>query len=182
MAGLTHGKVDLLKWQTEQTWAEVLQSIEGVTEHQAWGVLPHGSEEYLHTDGSVQGIVLHLATCKIMMGSCGFRGTERRWRDLADELDSFEPSWEASRAYLMQAHDYWLTCLAGIADEDLDQEVSNVHGTKSLAKRMITLVMYHDAYHAGQIAAVRYAAAESLIPPPKQADDIRAHCADLPSW
>jgi uncharacterized damage-inducible protein DinB len=174
--------VDLLKHESDLAFSELLTTLEGVTEGQAWAILPQGGTDYLNTDGSIHGIVLHLASCKRMYGSVGFRNTEIRWRDCGDDMERFEPSWTAALDYLNESHRYWLTTWAALEDADLDVGRPHFRGVTWPAWKIIARMIQHDSYHAGQIAVLRYATGESDMPPPSAAADIRKSCPDLPSW
>ena len=174
--------VESLRQESEMAHAEVLEALDGVTERQAWAVLPQGGPDYLHSDGSVHGITLHVATAKVMYASSAFLGTEVRWRDLAERVERFEPSWSAAMDYLAEAHEYWLSSWSSLADAELEREVSHPQGAMWPAWKIVRLMVHHDSYHAGQIAVLRYAVAESDTPPPSVAEDIRKYCADSPSW
>ncbi len=177
------GAVELLKLQADTSFRQLEQSFAGLTEGQAWAVMPPVTDEYLHTNGSIQSLVLHVAGCKFIYGSAGFRDLEIRWRDIADKLDAFEPSWEAAQGYLREAHAYWLSSWESLTDEDLDVERLTFHGRLWPTWKIIHTVTDHDAYHAGQIAVMRYQLkGESAVPPPTEASDIRRCCADLVSW
>lgn len=174
--------VELLRIQANQGFEEMWAALEGVTEPRAWAVLPNLGPDYLHTDGSIHGVTLHVATCKVIYGSVAFRGTEVRWRDLADRVEQFEPSWEAALAYLPEAHAYWMRTWEGLDDRELELDVPRFNGDLWPAWKIIQTVIHHDFYHAGQIAVLRYGVVESAEPPPSVAADIRQYCADSPSW
>lgn len=171
--------------QAESAYQSLLGALEGLDQARAWARLAPAwpdEDEWLNTDGTVQGIVLHVATAKKMYGSAAFRGLELRWRDLADELDPIEPDWEAAKKYLAESHAYWLESWADLTDADLERPCLHFTGENWPAWRVIQVVTWHDAYHHGQIAAVRFATGTSDVPPPSQAEDIRLHCADMPTW
>lgn len=172
--------VQLARTQADGAYRSLLEALDGVSEGQAWAVLPNLGPDYLHTDASIQGTTLHIATCKFIYGSCAFRNTEIRWRDLAARLDEFEPSWAAARAYLDEAHAYWMASWEHL--EDIEAEVPRFSGELWPAWKIIHTVTHHDGWHGGQIAMLRYGVAESNDPPPSSADDIRKYCAELPSW
>ncbi|MFI5384887.1 MAG: DinB family protein [Fimbriimonadales bacterium] len=174
--------VDLLKHESGFVFSELLTTLDGLTEGQAWAVLPQGGSDYLHSDGSIHGIALHIASCKRMYGSVGFRNTEVRWRDCANEIEKFEPSWPAALEYLHESQRYWLGTWATLGDDDLDAERPHFRGRNWPAWKIIATMIHHDSYHAGQIAVLRYAIGESEVPPPSVAADIRQCCAELPSW
>lgn len=176
------GSVEFLRSMSEFARGELIEALDGVTEGKAWSVLPPAGDEYLHSDGSIHGITLHIAVCEVMYGSMAFRGTEIRWRDLEARVAGFEPSWTAAREYLDEAHQYWLASWAELDDGDLDREVPHFSGELRPASQIIRMMIHHDSYHAGQIAVLRYAVGQSDTPPPSVALDIRTHCASLPSW
>ncbi len=172
----------ILKQLTEMAHGELEEALKGVTERQSWAVLPQGGPDYLHSDGSIHGIALHVATCKFAYGSIAFRNSEVRWRDLAKRVEKFEPDWKAALGFLQEAQDYWMQTWGGLSDEGLEDEVPHFSGKLWPAWKIIRTMIHHDSYHAGQIAILRYAVGESDEPPPSVAEDIRTHCKDLPSW
>ncbi|MBI1756643.1 MAG: DinB family protein [Fimbriimonas ginsengisoli] len=174
--------VDLLKRQAAFAYDELLKALDGVTEPQAWAVLPAAGSEYLHTDGSIQGLVLHIATGKRLYASMAFRNREVRWRDTAEQLDRFEPSWPAALEYLTESQRYWLASWEGLTDGELEKEMGTIWDRLWPAWRIIHEMNHHDSYHAGQIVMLRYASGESSIPPPSYASDIRESAASYPSW
>jgi uncharacterized damage-inducible protein DinB len=174
--------VELLKQQAILAYEEVLTALDGVTEGQAWAVLPNLGPDYLHTDGSIHGVTLHIATGKFIYGSVAFRNTEIRWRDTAEQLDKFEPSWASALDYLARSQEYWMSSWADLTDADLEKEVPNFRGKMVPAWKIIRMIIHHDSYHAGQIAVFRYGVPESTTPPPSVAEDIRNCCQELPSW
>lgn len=175
-------KVALLIEQSSLTYRELREAARGADEPTAWARLPAAGDEYLHTDGSIQGIVLHAATSKVMYASQAFRDLEIRWRDLADRLAGFEPNWAAALDYLDEAQDYWLGAWGHLTDDDLDREVLHFSGRLWPAWKIIATVVAHDSYHAGQVAMLRYAVSPTTSPPELVAEDIRTHCSSLPGW
>lgn len=174
--------VDVLKQESVLAYEDLVEALEGVTQAQSWAVLPHLGSDYLHSDGSIHGITLHIASCKFMYGSVAFKSTETRWRDCADEMETFEPSWPSALEYLKQSQEYWMNSWKNLTDQDLENEVPHFRGKLWPAWKIIRMIIYHDAYHTGQIAMLRYGCPESDVPPPSQAEDIRNCCAELPSW
>lgn len=174
--------VEFMREQSVLAYNRFRESVEGLTQEQAWGILPPAADDYLHTDGSVQGIVLHVATAKMMYASAAFRELEFNWRALASHCDEFEPDWAGALAYLERSQAYWLSAWEQLSDDQLMDEVRHFTGQFWPAWKIIEMVNYHDCYHCGQIAVVRYAAKQSNAPPPSQAEDIRKYCSDLWSW
>jgi uncharacterized damage-inducible protein DinB len=174
--------VGLLKKESELAFGEMRAALEGVSQPQAWAVLPQAGPDYLHTDGSIHGITLHVATCKFAYGSIAFRGTEIRWRDLADQVEKFEPNWQAALDYLNQAQGYWLSSWEELAESEIENEALHFSGKAWPIWKIIRMMIHHDSCHAGQIALLRHAVSESADPPPSVAEDIRKYCSELPSW
>jgi len=174
--------VDHLKQQAEFAWTELSSVLEGVTQGQAWSVLPDAGMDYLHSDASIQGITLHIATGKLMYASSAFLDGKYRWREVADELESFEPDWPSALEFLRRAHEVWMASWANLSDADLEKDVADIRGRMVPAYKIIRVVSHHDGWHGGQIAMLRYGVGTSETPPPSQAADIRQYCAELPLW
>lgn len=174
--------VEILRLNAESAFEEVLQAINGVTEQESWGILSPAADDYLHSDGSIHGLVHHIATCKFIYGSLAFRNSELRWRHLADRVAEIEPSWQRAVEYLREAQDYWMKSWADLKSGSLNDEVGHFSGRKEPTWKIIQTVTHHDMYHAGQIVVIRYGSSASTTPPPSVEEDIRTHCAALPSW
>lgn len=175
-------RIEAYRQDAEYAFGELIQSLEGLTQEQAWAVLPPAEDEYLHTDGSIQGVVLHIASGKWVYGSISFRNTEIRWRDAADQIEIFEPSWTGALDYLTQGHAYWMASWATLTEEELDRDVPTNFATDRPAGQMIQMMNHHDSYHAGQIAILRYATGLATEPPPSYAEDIRKYCRESKHW
>lgn len=174
--------IQLLKENAEFAFKEVMIALDGVTEGQAWAVLPERGTDYLHTDGSIHGIVYHMAGVKWMYGSICFRDTEIRWRDIAEQIERIEPSWQGAVDYLVAAHQYWMASWADFPEDRLEEMRPTNFKQDWPAWKMIRLMNQHDSYHAGQIAVFRYASPESQIHPPSCAEDVRKSCQDSKAW
>lgn len=117
--------VEVMRREGEMAYKEVLDAIEGVSQEQAWARLLPATDDYLHSDGSIFGLVLHIACGKFMYGSAGFRDKEIRWRDLAEQVEAFEPDWARAKEYLAKSQEYWLSTWADLTEEDLEKPVPN---------------------------------------------------------
>lgn len=174
--------VQLLRREAEMAFKELKTALDGVAQPQAWAVLPNNGPDYLHSDASIHGTTLHVAGGKRIYGSIGFRNSEFRWRHIAEQFDAIEPDWSAALDYLDESQRYWLDSWSHLTDADLETPVPHFHGRMQPAWEIITIVTQHDVYHAGQIAVFRYANADTEMPPPSVAEDIRKYCTELPSW
>ena len=173
--------LDLLKSDAEYGFNEVMKSLDGVTEAQSWSVLPNTGPDYLHTDASIHGIVHHMASVKWMYGSICFRDTELRWREYADQVAAFEPSWPAALDYLQRGHEYWMKSWANL--ENLEEmRPTNWKSGDCEAWKIIRIMSQHDSYHAGQIAVLRYGVGETDIKPSSAAEDVRTYCRESAHW
>jgi hypothetical protein len=172
---------DLLRSDAEYGWKDMTDSLAGVTEGQAWTMLPNGGSDYLHTDGSIFGIAMHTACVKWMYGSICFRNTELRWSELADQVAAFEPSWDTAMDFLHRGHAYWMESWANLRDLEENRPTNWKSGEKS-AWKIIQIMNQHDSYHAGQIAMLRHAVGETNEKPTSVAADIREHCRDSHAW
>lgn len=173
--------IDILKRQAEFAFSEFLAPLEGVEQSQAWAVLPEGGNDYLHTGASMMNIVLHVASCKFMYGSIGFRNTEIRWSELANRIASFEPDWAKALEFLHESHAYWMASWADLSDADLVTERPRFD-TMWPTWKILQTVIHHDGWHGGQLVMLRYAVLKSELPPPSEAEDIRLHCKDMKAW
>ncbi len=175
-------RIEAYRRDAEYAFSELQKALDGLSEGHAWAVLPPAAEDYLHTDGSIQGVVLHVASGKWVYGSISFRNTEIRWRDAAEQIEAFEPSWAGALDYLKRGHEYWMASWASLTEEDLDREVPTNYATDLPAWRMIQIMNHHDSYHAGQVATMRYTTTSTMKPPTSYAEDIRKYCADSKHW
>lgn len=174
--------VDVLKADAEYAFGEVEKALDGVTQSQAWAVLPNLGPDYLHTDGSIHGLVHHLAGMKKMHASTCFRDSEFRWRDLYTFTQTIEPDWEKALQFLRDAHQYWMESWAHLTDEDLEDIRPTNWSSDRSALEIIRIANQHDSYHAGQIAVLRYGVSETNDHPPSIAEDILKYCRELKHW
>lgn len=174
---------DALRMSGERCFKQMRLALDGLTAPMVYGVPTQvGGDEYLHTDGSIYGIALHAATCKLVYASIAFRGTEIRWRDCADELESFEPDWEKTMKFIERAHLYWMDSWRELSDAQLLEICPTNYAKDMPAIEWIDIVHHHDSYHAGQIGLLRASKLEPRDKPELIADDIRQHCRDSKHW
>lgn len=173
--------VETFKAQADFAFSEFVGALEGVDQAHAWAVLPNLGTDYLHTGASIMNIVLHVASCKFMYGSIGFRNTEIRWSELADRIEAFEPDWAKALEFLHESHSYWMASWADLTDADLETERPRFD-TMWPTWRILQTVIHHDGWHGGQLVMLNYGLATSDIPPPSEAEDIRRSCKDMKAW
>jgi hypothetical protein len=172
--------VEVLRLEAEMAFAEVLTTIEGIDEPLSWAVVPLKEGEYLHDNASILGMVQHLAECKIGYGSSAFRNMEIRGRDIADRLEEIGSSWEKSKAYLMEAHEYWMSSWS--ADTDILEERMHCRGDMWPTWKIIAIMTTHDMYHAGQIEILKSSLSPTSVPPESMAELNRKYASDSANW
>lgn len=172
--------IELLKLQADEAFKELMDSIEGLSEGQAWARLTYLPDEYLHSEGSIMSIVAHIAGAKHVYGSAAYRDLEVRWRDTVERLESFWPSWEEARKFLVETHEYWLSTWAD--EEDVTRLVKRFNGQDWPSWKIISTMSHHDSYHAGQIQLMRATLAPTDVPPPQEGDLWRQYCGELYAW
>src|SRR5687767_12446471 len=109
--------VELLRRQSDQAFEDLCSIIEPVEQSLSWAVVPMKEGEYLHSNGSILTIVQHIASCKRMYASAGFRKGEVTWRDCAEIYDRIGSDWAGSRVELHNAHRYWMDSWASLTDD-----------------------------------------------------------------
>jgi len=171
-----------LRHEGELSYSQLSGAINGLSQEIAWAQITLAPGEYLHSNGTIIGMVQHVAVCKFMFGSTAFRGTEIRWRDCIERLETIGTSWVESLAYLEEAQQYWLSTWESLTDADLDGEYLHFRGVTWPGWKIIATVIQHDAYHGGQINLLSSILTPTSIPPDLQLAEERKAVIDLPGW
>lgn len=79
--------IELLRREAGQEFKDLLVALDGIEQELSWAVAPLKPDEYLHNNGSILGIVQHVASCKFMYGSAAFRNLDVRWRHVVARLE-----------------------------------------------------------------------------------------------
>jgi uncharacterized damage-inducible protein DinB len=170
----------LLKNEAAESYRELQKSFEGISQEQSWAAAVPREGEYLHTEGSILSVVLHIAGVKMMYGSIAFRGTEIRWRDILERVDEVGSDWAKALAFLDESHRYWVDSWAG--EQDFDRMVPTNYGVEWPAWKMIWLMQQHDSYHAGQISMIQVLVEPTSVAPPSERELWVPHLKDSPYW
>ena len=157
--------------QVDLAYKELVSSIEGIDEQGSWRRLVPAEGDYLHSDGSILGQVTHVAGCKVLYASAGFRGFEIRLRDVIDRTIQIGSDWRAAKTYLEEAQAYWLESCKSLSDDSLEQMVMTNWGDPWPTWRIFATMIGHDHYHAGQIALTRSVAPLPQDPPPPLSEE-----------
>ena len=171
-----------LKEEAGMAFAQLSGILAEVPEGLSWAQIKLAPGSWLNTNGTIIGMIQHVAVCKFMYGSTAFRETEMRWRTCFDQLEAMGASWQANLDYLAEAHQYWLSTWANLKDSDLDSNFTHFRGVKWPGWKVIETVTQHDVYHAGQVALLASALVSTDQPPDLRLDEERKCVMDLPGW
>jgi uncharacterized damage-inducible protein DinB len=131
----------------------LLEAIEGLTEADAaagarpdWRRYRWGSG----LDGSIAGIVRHVATWKHLCAATIETGS------FPGEASVAAPGagWPALQEWLVSGQQRLQALLAGTSDGDLERAIAFEEQTQS-ARSLFVHLIEHDVYHAGQINLLR---------------------------
>lgn len=146
--------VRILHLQAELAYADLLDSLEDLTDGEAMAVPRTEGRADLFC-GPVLGMMHHLAACKMMYGSAAFRGGEITWDDCFARIKSLGTDVGAAREYLEQGQSYWLASWAELPDLEFRVDRDTNWGERWPTWRIIHTITQHGAYHSGQIIAFR---------------------------
>ena len=123
-----------------------LATVDDVT----WGALPPGGSR------SIESMVLHVGVCKLMYDHYAFGAATRTWDD--PDLQPW-PVGEAPREeaidWLKDKHATLRSHVAALSENDLDTPRKTNWGEMRETRWLISVLMQHDTYHAGEINHVR---------------------------
>ena len=134
----------------EEESQALLQNLATVPED-AWRKLPKGGAR------SIESIVLHVGTCKVMYADYAFRDGTLNWSDT--EVQPW-PEGEAPMAatidWLVTVHNRLVEHVQDLADDtELDRPRRTNWGDEWRTLSIIGAMITHDAYHAGEINHLR---------------------------
>ena len=115
-----------------------------------WRVLPPGGSR------SIESMVLHVGVCKLMYDHYAFGAATRTWDD--PDLQPW-PVGEAPREeaidWLTDQHETLRSHVAALSENDLETPRKTNWGEMRETRWLISVLMQHDTYHAGEINHVR---------------------------
>jgi hypothetical protein len=116
-----------------------------------WRALPAGAAR------SIEAIVLHVGSCKVMYADHAFHGATLDWAD--PEVQPW-PEGHAPMAdtipWLIDVHRQLVADVTALADDaELDRPRRTNWGETWRTRSIIGALITHDAYHAGEINHVR---------------------------
>jgi len=105
---------------------------------------------------TIESIVLHVGSCKIMYDEYAFGAAQRRWDD--PDLVPWEVGW-APRAdairWITDAHARLMDHVRALGDDDLEAPRHTNWGEERETRWLLSTLLQHDAYHAGEINHLR---------------------------
>jgi DinB superfamily len=127
----------------------LLQNLASVSEEQ-WREIPNGGVR------TVESIALHVGTCKIMYDEYAFGRGERRWDDpdLTPWPEGHAPMHETVE-WLKASHARLVDHVRCLRDADLGVPRRANWGELRPTRWLISTILQHDAYHAGEINHIR---------------------------
>lgn len=131
----------------------VMEATEGLTEAEAMaGARPDWRRDRwgVGLDGSIAGIVWHLAAWKQICAA----GIETGQFPPQAAVSPPAPGWPALREWLVEGHRRLEACFARADEAGLERALSFEGETQTVAS-LLTHLLEHDFYHAGQINLLR---------------------------
>jgi uncharacterized damage-inducible protein DinB len=127
-------------------WQSVLKNLESVTAAE-WCAVPAGGVR------SIRDIVAHIGMFKYMYPTSAFRGREFEYGDNpATPPAARLANRDAAVEWLKEAHAYLLESFETMEDDSELDEMRPAHWGELLPTRVLmSIVLEHDTYHAGEI-------------------------------
>src|SRR5438552_119791 len=130
--------------------SQALMTNLATVDERMWRALPPGGMR------SVESMVLHVGTCKLMYANHAFEDRRLDWEDRAVQ------PWQVGAAPMAEALD-WLRetqrrlveHVERLTDEDLDAPRMTNWGELRPTRWIVAAMIGHDLYHAGEINHVR---------------------------
>jgi uncharacterized damage-inducible protein DinB len=128
----------------------LLQNLASVPE-QVWRMLPPGGAR------SIESIVLHVGSCKVMYADYAFHDGTLDWSDARVQpwREGEAPMAETIR-WLLDVHAAFAADVTALADdEELERLRRTNRGEEWRTRSIIGAMITHDSYHAGEINHIR---------------------------
>ena len=142
-----------LEYQLRHAYRAIRQAVEGLNEAQAYEGARPDWRRYrwgVGLDGSIAGIVWHAAAWKQIFAA----GLETGTFAAESEAAPADREWATLRDWLADGQAHLQTLFQGLSDATL-AEVREWEGIHAPVARLLSFVIEHDVYHAGQIELLR---------------------------
>jgi uncharacterized damage-inducible protein DinB len=153
-------EVDLLRYLMDEAFAgkgleesnesQALMTNLATVDESMWRARPEGSVR------TIEAIALHVGACKVMYADHAFGSRSLTW-----ESPEVAP-WPEGRApmaavleWLRETHTRLMAHVARLSDEDLLRPRMANWGQEAETRWLLSMLLTHDAYHAGEINRIR---------------------------
>jgi len=159
--------VHMLIWELKSWFQELVQNLSEISNEEAkWKPTANSktvdvlnqfyekrddwiSEHLLDPISTIEFKVVHLAQTKQRYNEYAFREGRHTWTYLES------PEWPNCIDYLQKTQRSLIGSLQNLTDEQLDYKVPTHWGDMWPIKRIISTLIFHDAYHFGQINTIK---------------------------
>lgn len=131
-----------------QEWHALLPNLRSVPP-EAWSWIPPGGHR------SIRSIVQHVGGCKLMYENHAFGNAALTWDHPLVAGDEATVDLASAIAWLGDGHERLRRAIATLADEDLDRSRMTNWGEPRETRWILTVMIQHDVYHAGEINHLR---------------------------
>ncbi|HET7077681.1 MAG TPA: DinB family protein [Chloroflexia bacterium] len=138
----------LLDTAFEGTWHSLLDNLQAVTPDD-WAWVPPGGQR------TIRDIVQHVGGCKFMYHDYAFGGGHLTWDDPLVDGKGVLDTPAVAIGWLRAGQDRLRRSIAGLDDADLPRPRLTNWGEEQTTRWIITAMIQHDLYHAGEINHLR---------------------------
>jgi uncharacterized damage-inducible protein DinB len=139
----------LMDWAFDGAGWESLVGNLRSTRPDDWEWRPDGGSR------SIRDIVRHVGACKLMYENHAFGDATLGWADAIVDGGSFTENLDAAIDWLRDGQKRLRTSIADLSDANLDADVRMNWGEYKPASYLVTVMIHHDVYHAGEINLLR---------------------------
>jgi uncharacterized damage-inducible protein DinB len=132
----------------ESKWHSLLGNLQSVRPED-WVWVPPGGVR------SIREIVGHVGSCKFMYHNHAFGDAKLTWDDPLVKGDDALSTIPAAIAWLREGHERMRQSIATLDDDELLRPRMTNWGELKETRWIITTVIEHDLYHAGEINYIR---------------------------
>ena len=127
----------------------LMANLAGV-DARAWRARPDGHVR------TIESIALHVASCKAMYREYAFGGRSLTWEspEVQPWAEGHSPM-AAALDWLRQTHERLVADVSALTDEDLVRPRFANWGELRETRWLLSMLLQHDAYHAGEINHIR---------------------------
>lgn len=132
----------------DQEWHALLSNLRTVTPD-AWIWVPPSGHR------SIRSIVQHVGGCKFMYENHAFGDATLTWDHPLVTGDETTTDLDSAIPWLRKGHERLRHSIADLTDDDLDRPRMTNWGELKATRWIVTVMIQHDLYHAGEINHLR---------------------------